>query len=181
MSTLEDLWKTDQASYDEAEFYTRSKDKQGHGVIYHVRIPDDLAGVLNYIVQSGKIPEYRTVQDIFRDAIVHRIHWISENEKRLREIDALKTIQVRIALENNTTRYLQELQAYTELVDKVRDCCEAALRVNDYKYLEKYLNEQKDLVEVENIRDPFRAKIMNIIQEYQNILQNILQAQRQRN
>lgn len=73
-------WQVDTPdSYSPNKFYTRSTDSKGHREEIRLKLSPDLADALSIIVQSKAIPEYRTVQDIIRDAIVHRLHYLHES------------------------------------------------------------------------------------------------------
>jgi Arc/MetJ-type ribon-helix-helix transcriptional regulator len=65
-------------AYDPEKFYTEASDKGGRGDPVNARIPPQVAGTIAALVQSGKIPQYRTQSDFIRDAVVHRLHTIGE-------------------------------------------------------------------------------------------------------
>jgi superfamily I DNA and RNA helicase len=70
-------WGTESTKgYRRDAFYTQASDRQGHSAKYQVKVPTNIAGELAAIIQSGKIPEYRTPQDIFRDALIHQLHYL---------------------------------------------------------------------------------------------------------
>ncbi len=71
-------WKLSTGSYDPDKFYTEASDKSGRGDPLNARVPPQIAGTIAALVQSAKIPEYRTASDFVRDAIVHRLHTIGE-------------------------------------------------------------------------------------------------------
>lgn len=65
-----------QGDYEPANFYIGSVDKRGHGTA--MRVPDNVHPQIVAVVNSDATP-YRSVQDFFRDAGVHRMHWLREN------------------------------------------------------------------------------------------------------
>lgn len=71
-------WEVDSPGYSPEKFYTRSTDARGHTETMWLRLPPSLARVIAEVVQSRKIPQYRTAQDLVRDAIVHRLHYLKE-------------------------------------------------------------------------------------------------------
>lgn len=76
----EDTWQTEPADdYSPDRFYTRATDKKGHSETVHLKIPPELASAIAHIVQSRAIPEYRTSQDMIRDAIFHRLRYLRES------------------------------------------------------------------------------------------------------
>ncbi len=81
-------WRTGEAtSYREDDYYTRSADERGHSTTTLLRLPPDVMGMAEEIVQLRKFP-YRTVQDIIRDGILHRIQYLRGVED-LKETDAM--------------------------------------------------------------------------------------------
>lgn len=64
----------DDPAYARHRFYTGGSDKRGHSERMSVRVPPIVAGEILRLVQSGKIPEYRTTSDMVRDAVYHRLH-----------------------------------------------------------------------------------------------------------
>ena len=163
---LVDMWSTEDNAYSLDAFYTRSKDFQGHSTVYHVRMPDYVAGEIAAIIESKKIPEYRTAADLIRDAIIHRLHYLGERVESLSEGMA-KTIS-RVTIENQTTQYQNELKAYSELCVQVRDACREALAASDYDQLYSYIQQQRDLAEA--IREPFRSRVLEVLDEYERRL-----------
>lgn len=104
----EDEW------YDPKNFYTHSSDKQGHSAPVKMQVPKNLAGQISRVIGSGAIPEYRSNQDFYRDAIFHRAHsvgrWIDDGEI-VREVTMLiiKSEEDMIAQEARDARDLIEV------------------------------------------------------------------------
>lgn len=163
-----DIWRTEKAGYSVEEFYTRSKDNKGHSTVYHIRLPDDVAGELPAIIQSGKIPAYRTTADIWRDALIHRLHWLSENFEALPNIESVRNTITRIAVENNTLRYTEEITSYNRMLQQIQTSCDLALEARDLERLSSYLTEQRELVE--EMREPFRSRAMELLKGYEEKL-----------
>lgn len=69
-------WELDYPEYSPDNFYTRATDGKGHSELVHVKLPPHVASALAAIVQSRAVPEYRTTQDLIRDAVVHRLHYL---------------------------------------------------------------------------------------------------------
>lgn len=72
-------WTTESEAYSPDRFYVRGSDQAGHREEIRVKVAPDLADALAKIVQSKSIPEYSTIQDIVRDAIVHRLHYLHQS------------------------------------------------------------------------------------------------------
>lgn len=66
-------WATEAGDYSPDRFYVTSTDAQGRGSQRRAQFPDDLLGEVERIVQSGKLPDWTTFQDVMRDALFHRL------------------------------------------------------------------------------------------------------------
>lgn len=159
-----DLWATEDAAYSIDGYYTRSKDQQGHSTVYHVRMPDFVAGRIAAIIESKTVPDYKTAADFIRDAIVHRLHYLSEQVITGKLSDELQRAINRVALENHTLAYLEEIKAYNELSITIRDTCREALSIGDYDQLYNYIQTQRDLAE--GLREPFKGRVVAVLDEY---------------
>lgn len=102
-------------TYDETNFYMRSKDHQGHGTT--MRIPDDVAALAHQVAGSGHYP-YDTAADLVRDAIVHRVHYLLETDppawdiqQTMKRYIALAEIQTKQREKEDVQRIIDEIMA----------------------------------------------------------------------
>lgn len=72
-------WGTEDPNYSVDRFYTRGSDGKGNSEAVRARFAPEVIARLHRVVQQGRIPEYRTVADIIRDAVVHRLQYL-DNE-----------------------------------------------------------------------------------------------------
>lgn len=102
---------------DPQEFIFHSTDEKGHSATVRVNIPNDMAQMINQIVQKGYF-EYRTREDIIRDALYHRLAWLDANHdlglgehiRRLRAMDyIIEKESENIAFQGRIERLNQEL------------------------------------------------------------------------
>lgn len=101
--------------YDINEFYTRSTDDKGHYKSVRVNLPGYLKAQLDQIIAKDEHCPWRSVPDIFRDAVHHRLQWYAENRDDL-EIDnvlCLQRAQERLARRDEERK---ESAALVELV-----------------------------------------------------------------
>lgn len=73
-------WATDAAAngYSREKFYTVSTNKKGFTSSIRVNVPPDVLSSIGALVASKDIPDYRTLQDFLRDALVHRLHDVND-------------------------------------------------------------------------------------------------------
>ena len=92
--------------YRPERFYTRSINADGHGEKLQVRVPQGLDSQMYAAV--AEIAEYRSVQDLVRDAVVHRLEWLQghyalgEGARRTLELERLQADRERRAQEAET-------------------------------------------------------------------------------
>lgn len=114
-----------QGVYDPNERYTQSTDKKGHSAWIKTRVPTQIAAEIARVVQTGKIPEYNSAQDLVRDAIIHHLNSLSEYlaDPNLERIVTLTVLYDQTMKEANDremfTDYMRALEdQLTHLINK---------------------------------------------------------------
>lgn len=64
--------------YSPDKFYTASRNTKGFTSTLRMNVPPEVVAWIGQIVQSGAIPEIRTREDFFRDALIHELHRTQE-------------------------------------------------------------------------------------------------------
>lgn len=111
-------WDTDDADgwYDEQKFYVHSQDQNGHSAYLRVWIPKNIAGMIGRVVNSGLIAEYRSAQDFYRDALLHRAYkiaqWIDNDELKaeIGVLDLQSEEEARARTRKDATALIETLQ-----------------------------------------------------------------------
>jgi len=72
-----DPWETtDPRQYDRDRYYTRSTTKGDHdGSTVRMNFPKHVVTQMQVIVQSRRIPQYRTQEDLIRDSVYHNLYY----------------------------------------------------------------------------------------------------------
>lgn len=157
-------WETvDEAAwYDAKKFYTYSQDKNGHSAQVRMWIPKNLAGQIGRIIGSGEIPELRTPQDFYRDALFHRAHvvseWLDDGELR-KEVGMM-------ALQAEEDRIAQEQEDFNTLLESTKRNLETALERGDYAHMEEHLKSRWD--HLSSIPARFRDEYEALLKSYQD-------------
>jgi len=110
------------AAYQVERVYSRAYDDRGHARQYRVNVPQDMEPIIEAAWRA--VPEYRSAQDLWRDAIVHRIQWIAENYERM-DLAAAAAKQVARA---EVERVQAELAGDAAYAANVRSALDAAVR-----------------------------------------------------
>ena len=153
-----DEWLLD--DYDPDQIHRKSVDGRGHSYRGQVRLPDSWNGIVGAMIARGDLPEYRTPQDFFRDAIYHRMVYWSKNEERTTpELKRLVAIERASTLSRTELDYVE---GYETFVKEIEDSCNALARSNDNVRLAKHLLNLEDEAR-EAFDDPQLAEILERI------------------
>lgn len=153
-------WKLEDPGYREDNFYTKSTDNRGHSGSIRVPVPTTLAAEIEALVASRMIPDYRTPQDVLRDAMVHRLHWLSEALKNGR-LKRVVSVHARLA---ERQRQIQEMQELQELLNQTEDACSKAVAQRDWRLLAEILNDSED--ELDLLHEPYFTRMKDLIDRF---------------
>lgn len=162
-------WQTEEESawYDERKFYTYSEDKKGHSSYVRLWIPKNLAGQIGRVVNSGQIPEYRSSQDFYRDALFHRAHqvgkWLDDG--------ALKTELDMAMLMAEEQEIAQRRRDFDLLITDMRENLEEAWNSGHYELLEARVKNRLD--KAGSVPEHFQPEYVKLLKEYQGRLAEV--------
>lgn len=154
---MADGWLTD-GGYSPNQFYTASSDKTGDRITYRVNVPGDVGAELIRLVQSGKVPYYRTVQDVWRDALYHRLRWVADlvGDPELQEAVAIMRRQALI------DRRLRQLEQQKHYVDSLELLLRTLRSTGDQAQMLEVLEEQDPAA----LPEAFRERAVEVIRNY---------------
>lgn len=149
--------------YDPDEIITISQDTNGHSTNLRVHVPTTWRAMMEPIIQSDQWPEYGSVQAIFRDALYHRLHWISEQKVRTQFPEVARAV-VR-------DRYRKRLEADVALEAEAREFRQTIDRtLSEMLQREEYEAVQslaEDMLEdIDSFRGPEQEKLTNQLHTY---------------
>lgn len=159
--TRKSAWDTDEEDwYDPNRFYTFSQDKFGHSAKVDVTIPKHVAGEIRGIIDSGRLPELRTVQDFLRNAVRHETYRIGKmiEEGELIEAAHTMTLADAIAHEHSVATETQKL------ISDISTLLDEALTLEHISYAEEKLKEFWKGASAINER--FRGTYMDTLRDY---------------
>lgn len=149
----------DEKGYRADRFYTRSTNQDGHGEKLQVRVPQGIDSQMHAAV--SEIPEYRSLQDLARDAIVHRLEWLQQHYKLS---DSARRF---VELERHTAdmnRITSEITTMTNAVDDLKMGLETAYASRDWGLMKEVLDNGDEMVEW--MRDPYRARVVQEMKDW---------------
>lgn len=162
-------WETMDPSeqYDPLKFYTATEDRNGHSVQIKVTVPKNVAGIISSVVQSGKVPEYRTQTDFYRDAVIHRgkvVANLIDSEELGHEID----LHVMVSEE----KYIKQQKADVEgLIQSFEENMDEALQRLDFDWAEEHLHNRSN--RIDSIPERYKAQYIEVLYKYRDRLENI--------
>jgi hypothetical protein len=124
-----------------------------------VKIPDYMVPRMQSI--AGVMPEYKnSVQNIFRDALRHRVEYLETHHAAVAECperkmyDALEAAEVMAA----------KVKIFNSLPKKIAEACKLLKKAGAWDELANYLAEQKELAL--RCPKPWRGKILKALAEF---------------
>jgi len=161
-----DAWDTidEDDPYDPHHFYTHSQDRKGHSFHMRVNIPKPLAGAAGALIQTGRIPQYRTIEDIARDAFYHRIKQIA---RAIDNEDLEQTVDLAMLLADEL-RIQAEQDEAESFMAAVRTNAERLWQLGERTALRKYLADREPYVD--SIPNPYSKELKDLIGEYRAML-----------
>lgn len=149
----------DSTGYREDRFYTRSVNPDGHGEKFQLRVPQGLDSQMHAAV--AEVPEYRTLQDLVRDAIVHRLEFLQkryslgDGARRLLELERIR------ADSDARAQEVEELGAAVEDMDRKLALCYAA---EDWQMMAEELDKGSERADW--LREPYHSKATKILEQW---------------
>lgn len=142
--------------YDASRFYvaaTRSSENMGQ-----VRIAPRDALLVQQILGQQLVPDYKTFQDVMRDAIHHRLVWLEANGVLTGEMRRELKLS---AAEKALARMLEEQRAFDSCVEMVREMLERNRRDEG-----TLTNLQARCLELaDTVNDQRRAEALGLVRE----------------
>lgn len=163
-----DPWDTERGqSYDLDTFYTRSTNKHDHSAECKFRFPPHLQAAVVEIVASKQFPQLRSLQDFWRDAAVHRLHYLNDiiQDGRLDKQLSLEMRACRVAEKQ------KEVEELKDVVDRHTNNLELALSMRDREAISDSLAMLED--DLPNIRNPYRAMLRELARKFRNELKSL--------
>lgn len=158
-------WETtDEDFYDPNRFYTHSEDKKGHSFHLRAPIPKPFAGELHALIKSGAVPQYRSLGDIVRDALFHRVKAVSQmiDDGTLESsVDMMMLLAEEIQMQD-------EAETAEHLIDAMHVNAQGMWARGDHPRLKRYLAGRME--SAENLVEPYRSDYIGVIKKFEKML-----------
>lgn len=149
--------------YDPDEIMNRSQDHNGHSTNQRVYIQPTWKAMMEQVVQSDQWPEYRTFQDVVRDALYHRLHWITTQKQRglFPEIQSAMVRERYIKRLEADIQYEASIRAFRDVIDK---SLTAMLQREEYDSVQSYVEDL--LQDMDSFKGREQEKLVNQLGTY---------------
>ncbi len=152
-------------SYSEDKFYTSASDKRGHSEQARVTFPQGILSQILAIVQSGSIPQYKTVQHFIRDAVYHRLKYLQTHNVKVDE----KELSA-IGLSNTISKYESYIDTLDNAESTIRQVLEKARSSQDYEAINSIIDDVSDAMD--NIPESYRQRINLLLKRYKELIRS---------
>ncbi len=159
LSDPNDPWAMAQAGYSPDKFYVRATDGKGHSENVQTKISPSLLGELSAIIAAKEIPEYRTVQDFIRDAVLHRAKYVAELLKRGTLAQKVDAEMVLSSIEGSR-KMRREQEA---IVSTGRDELADLIRVSNYGAYSSLVEELDSVSDM--LMEPYGSQLATVVHE----------------
>jgi len=159
-----DPWATDSSGYDPHHFYVSSSDGNGRTSAMRVNVPPAILAEMTAIVQSGRVAEYKTVQAIVRDALVHRMRFLSKalKDRRIGNAVTWEMHQAQI------DRVNAEIDSIDRFMASLEEALKRAAKAQDWVLLEDLVRDYQ--VQIVKMREPYRRQALAMVGLYRSML-----------
>lgn len=156
VSTL-DLADDSDDLYDPNKFYTASQDKRGHSFHLRVNIPKPLAGEAGAFVQSGRVPAFRSIEDIARNGFYHCLKQVAMKY----DAGELETAVDLAMLNAEELAIMEREQQAEDLLENIRANIQRMVGRHEWNGLRRYLTEREGYAD--SLPSPFREELIEVV------------------
>lgn len=167
-TTSEDQW------YDERHFYTASEDRHHHSTTIYLHVPKNMRAAIGVVVGSGAIPEYRSAQDFYRDAIFHRAHRVA---KWIEDDSLSREVHLQMLLSDQQV-IAQERQDAKELLASTRQNIEDAMGHQEYLRVAEWLKAAAE--QISSLPEPYQGEYGEMVGFYWDRLATMVPPEQQK-
>jgi hypothetical protein len=138
-----DPWALATNGYDVDKFYIRSTDGKGHGEVLHVKVSPAIHSVVQEMIADRNLGPYRSVHDVIRDALVHRLRYIAD-QKGLDNLEREVTGEAQLA---RMEMWRRQRDARTHFITEFRERMRELERDDDTSHMIDAIEDARPLVE----------------------------------
>lgn len=158
---------TPEDGYSPDQFVTPACDQKGHSERVRINFQPDVLPTLGQIVGSGQFEAYRSVQDVVRDAVYHRIWYLADQlgttyrDRKLEgQIRQVVTSAARVAeLEQLAYQRTKRVEFVRALEAEIEEC----RRLRDKAGVQLALAHAQARLDEPWLTEPYRSQVEAIV------------------
>lgn len=150
--------------YDPNEIITSSQDDHGHSTNFRTHVPKPWYAQMMMYINSDDWPEYRQVQDIVRDALYHRLHWMSEQKNR-EQFPGIRQAILRARHQRRLRANMENTIAWAEFSTEIDRVLAEKIAAQQWEGALEWCAEFKG--ELDDVEEPFRSKMLRQITSWE--------------
>lgn len=163
-----DPWDTEKGqSYSLDRFYTRSTNKHDHSAEGKFRLPPHIQSAIAQIVDSKQFPHLRSIQDFYRDSVIHRLHYLNQLIQDGR-LEKQLSLEMRACRVDEMRREVEDLKS---VVDRHMQNLELAGSMKDAQAISDSLALLED--DLPSVREPYRAMLKELARKFRQELKDM--------
>ena len=149
--------------YDPDQIHTNSQDDHGHSIHLRVHAPKTWGAIMGQIVNSDSWPEYKSNQDIIRDALYHRLHWIDQQKDRSHNPHINQAL-ARARLEQALHQDSVDAEEWHLFSNNIQATLNRRLADGDNTGIKEFI--QAAIPAVESFREPYRTRLSEQLRNF---------------
>lgn len=152
----------DDRSYNPARFYTKSINKHDHSELFQVKVPKGIDSQIHAAVKM--VGQYRSPQDFFRDAAIHRLEWLQHHYELDDSVRRLIELE-RLMADSELAKI--ETEAMVSAVEQLEEALERYYSSGDIQMFADEIMRGEERVDW--LRDPYKAKAAGILLKWKAV------------
>lgn len=166
-----DPWALSQQGYQREKLYTRSTDGQGHSATLYSKVSPALMHEIQALIQSRAIPELRTIADVVRDALIHRLHdyrdMLPPGALNLGHAIAIEMRQAEL------DKIKADREAWERLIEDVDARLHDLIKTGEYEEA-RWVIEQNETID--SMSDAYLTRLTKVLDDHRHSLASIPEA-----
>lgn len=159
------------ANYDVGHFYTNTSIGEDGSTQIRASISRVLVHRIEAIVQQRRVYEYQTVQDFIRDAIYHRLMWVTEMLPHAEQIENMEALQV-AGLISDMESSRQRRDTMEKATSLIHGALEQALADRDGDRFDRLVRKADGVIE--SMTEPWRTQMQRMLSEARRRRQSMI-------
>lgn len=149
----------DPHGYQANRFYTKSRNAHDHRERMQVSVPQGIDSQI--LAAVAAIPQYRSPQDFWRDAAIHRLEWLQHHYQM--DDDMRRFVELE-RMDADTDRAVDEVRTMTASVAALNAALAEHYEAQDWQMLADEITRAGGRVEW--LREPYKTEALRVLKDW---------------